>query len=74
MAEQHHKSEPVTPQARKCVVGYRPNGGKPNPTPQLTLKGRWLEPLGFTSGQKIEVFTEPGKLIIRIEPTPEDAA
>ncbi|NIG87162.1 type I toxin-antitoxin system SymE family toxin [Serratia symbiotica] len=50
MAEQHHKSEPVTPQARKCVVGYRSNGGKPNPTPQLTLKGHWLEPLGFTTG------------------------
>lgn len=76
MAEQHHKSEPVTPQARKCVVGYSPNGGNPNPnpTPQLILKGHWLEPLGFTTGQKIEVFTEPGKLIIRIEPPPEDAA
>lgn len=73
MAEQHHKSEYVTPSSQvRCRLP--PNGGKPNPMPQLTLKGRWLEPLSFTSGQKIEVFTEPGKLIIRIEPTPENAA
>lgn len=39
MAEQHHKSEPATPQARKSIIGYSPNGGKPNPLPQLTLKG-----------------------------------
>ncbi|AUU12210.1 type I addiction module toxin, SymE family [Serratia marcescens] len=36
--------------------------GKPNPLPQLTLKGRWLEPLGFTTGQRLEVITEPGQL------------
>ncbi|AJJ20064.1 SymE family type I addiction module toxin [Yersinia enterocolitica] len=66
MAEQHHKSEPATPQARKSIVGYRPNGGRPNPLPQLTIRGRWLEPLGFTTGQKIEVITEPGQLIIRL--------
>ena len=74
MAEQHHKSEPATPQARKCIVGYRPNGGRPNPPPQLTLTGKWLEPLGFTTGQRIEVITEPGQLIIRIAPTTEGTA
>ncbi|NIH15844.1 SymE family type I addiction module toxin [Serratia symbiotica] len=74
MARADSASQSATTQARKSVVGYRTNCGKPNPTPQLTLKGRWLEPLGFTTGQKIEVLTEPGKLIIRIEPTPEDAA
>ncbi|MBP1018498.1 SymE family type I addiction module toxin [Serratia fonticola] len=66
MAKQHHKSEPATPQARKSIVGYRPNGGRPNPLPQLTLKGRWLGALGFTTGQRIEVITEPGQLIIRL--------
>ncbi|POD90223.1 SymE family type I addiction module toxin [Pectobacterium odoriferum] len=66
MAKRHHKSQPATPQARKSIVGYRTNGGKPNPLPQLTIKGRWLEPLGFTTGQRIEVITEPGQLIIRI--------
>ncbi|MCW0314808.1 Endoribonuclease SymE [Pantoea ananatis] len=47
-------------------VGYRPNRGQPNPLPQLTIKGRWLEALGFTTGQKIEVITGPGQLIIRL--------
>ncbi|MGK8661475.1 SymE family type I addiction module toxin [Serratia marcescens] len=66
MAEQHHKSEPATPQARQCIVGYRPNGSRPNPPPQLTLTGHWLAPLGFTTGQKIEVLTAPGLLIVRL--------
>ncbi|WP_261442383.1 type I toxin-antitoxin system SymE family toxin [Serratia grimesii] len=48
------------------MVGYRPNGGRPNPLPQLTLKGRWLASLGFTTGQRIEVITTPGQLIIRV--------
>jgi len=39
---------------------------QPNPLPQLTTKGRWLEALGFTTGQKIEVITWPGQLIIRL--------
>ncbi|MDA5494142.1 SymE family type I addiction module toxin [Yersinia intermedia] len=45
---------------------YPANSGRPNPLPQLTLKGRWLEPLGFTTEQRIEVITEPGQLIIRL--------
>ncbi|WP_418305595.1 SymE family type I addiction module toxin [Pantoea vagans] len=28
--------------------------------------GSWLEALGFTTGQKIEVITGPGQLIIRL--------
>ncbi len=60
MARADSTSQPTTPQARKSIVGYRTNGGKPNPLPQLTLKGRWLEPLGFTTGQRIEVITELG--------------
>ncbi|UIM99217.1 SymE family type I addiction module toxin [Yersinia ruckeri] len=47
-------------------IGYRTNGGRPHPLPQLTIKGLWLEPLGFTTGQRIEVITEPGQLIIRL--------
>ncbi|QMV51000.1 SymE family type I addiction module toxin [Ewingella americana] len=64
MAEQPHKPEPVTPQLRKRIGCYHTNGGRPNPLPQLTIKGRWLEPLGFTTGQRVEVITEPGQLII----------
>ncbi|MCW6528578.1 SymE family type I addiction module toxin [Yersinia ruckeri] len=74
MAKQHHKSEPATPQARKCIVGYRPNGGRPNPLPQLTLKGRWLEALGFTHGQPVSITAEQGQLIIRTTPATEGNA
>ncbi|MBP1132005.1 MULTISPECIES: SymE family type I addiction module toxin [Serratia] len=68
MARADSTSEPAASQARKCIVGYRPNGGRPNPPPQLTLTGKWLEQCGFTTGQQIEVITEPGRLIIRIVP------
>lgn len=73
MAEAHHKSETHTPttaasgsQAHYYKVGYRPNKGQPNPLPQLTIKGRWLEALGFTTGQKIEVIPGPEQLVIRL--------
>ncbi|TPG63343.1 SymE family type I addiction module toxin [Ewingella americana] len=66
MAEQHHKSEPATPQARQTIVGYRPNHGQPDPYPQSTLKRRWLGQLSFTTGQKLEVITQPGQLITRL--------
>ncbi|MFP1755407.1 SymE family type I addiction module toxin [Lonsdalea quercina] len=36
-------------------------------SPSLHLTGNWLEPLGFTTGQKIEVITGPGQLIIRLD-------
>ncbi|CAG75023.1 conserved hypothetical protein [Pectobacterium atrosepticum SCRI1043] len=48
--------------------GYRTNGGKPNPLPQLTIKGRWLEALGFTKGQPVSITAEHGQLIIRTAP------
>ncbi|MEX3240722.1 SymE family type I addiction module toxin [Serratia quinivorans] len=51
----------------RIIVGYRPNGGQPNPYPQLTLKGRWLEALGFTRGQPVTIIAERGQLIIRTE-------
>ncbi|WP_288653919.1 MULTISPECIES: SymE family type I addiction module toxin [Pantoea] len=55
-----------TTAAHYYKVGYRPNKGQPNPLPQLTIKGRWLEALGFMTGQKIEVLTGPGQLIIQL--------
>ncbi|THB82082.1 type I addiction module toxin, SymE family [Pantoea allii] len=30
------------------------------------MKGRWLDALGFTTGQKIEVIPDDGQLIIRL--------
>jgi len=47
-------------------VVYRPDTGQANSLPQLPIKGRWLEALGFTTGQKIEVISGPGQLIIRL--------
>jgi len=68
MADTHHKPETrtATTAAHYYRVGYRPNRGQTNPLPQLTIKGRWLEALGFTTGQKIEVITGPRQLIIRL--------
>jgi len=65
MTERDSTSEPATPQARRYTVGYRPNGGRPNPSPQLTIKGKWLEQLGFTTGQPVSITAENGCLIIR---------
>ncbi|MCJ7926534.1 MAG: type I toxin-antitoxin system SymE family toxin [Pantoea vagans] len=53
-------------QAHFYKEGCRPNKGKSNPLPQLTIKCRWLEALCFTTGQKIEVITGLGQLIIRL--------
>lgn len=39
-------------------------GGQPNPLPQLTLKGRWLEALGFSTGQAVVVTAEKGRLVV----------
>jgi len=38
--------------------------GQANPLPQLTLKGRWLEALGFRTGQAVVVTDGKGRLII----------
>jgi toxic protein SymE len=65
MARADSTSQPSTAQARKSIVGYRTNGGKPNPLPQLTIKGRWLEQLGFTKGQPVSITAEHGQLTIR---------
>ncbi|WP_411704572.1 SymE family type I addiction module toxin [Edaphovirga cremea] len=67
MTERDSTSEPATSQARRYTVGYRPNGGRPNPSPQLTIKGKWLEQLGFTPGQPVSITAENGCLVIRTE-------
>lgn len=72
MAGTDSTSEPAVPQARKSIVGYRRNCGKPNPLPQLTIKGRWLEQWGFIKGQPVSIIAEKGQLIIRIATVRED--
>ncbi|WP_395856614.1 SymE family type I addiction module toxin [Dickeya undicola] len=61
------------------VLGARPTGGgrKTFPVrllklfratlPQPTLKGRWLEDLGFNTGQPVIVTVERGRLVIEAE-------
>ncbi|HBV92337.1 MAG TPA: hypothetical protein DEF80_15315 [Pantoea sp.] len=73
MARADSTSEPAVPQARKSIVGYRPNGGRPNPLPQLTIKGRWPEQLGFIKGQPVSIIAEQGQLIIRITHITEES-
>ncbi|MDA5543814.1 SymE family type I addiction module toxin [Yersinia rochesterensis] len=53
------------------LVGYAPNGGKKHPNPKLILRGKWLEALGFTTGQHVTVTPEHGQLIIRTAPATE---
>ncbi|NPE71808.1 type I toxin-antitoxin system SymE family toxin [Dickeya dadantii] len=36
-------------------------------TSPLTLKGRWLEDLGFNTGQPVIVTVERGRLVIEAE-------
>ncbi|MCU6681917.1 type I toxin-antitoxin system SymE family toxin [Leclercia sp. H6W5] len=74
MAKRDSKSQPRTtttaarePQAHYYLVGYRPNQGRPNPLPQLTIKGRWLEALGFRTGQPVIITAEKGRLTIELE-------
>ncbi|PIT41691.1 hypothetical protein BHC43_00525 [Snodgrassella alvi] len=48
-------------------VGYVPQGIKPNPRPQLTIEGWWLEQIGFYVGCPVIIQIEQGKLIIELE-------
>ena len=66
MAEAHHKPETGTPTTRRYTVGYIRDQRKFEPSPAITLKGHWMAALGFSTGQKIEVITGPGELIIRL--------
>jgi len=43
-----------------------PQDTKPNPRPQLTIKGRWLEQFGFYVGCPVIIQIEQGKLVIKL--------
>ncbi|EOE0524811.1 SymE family type I addiction module toxin [Providencia stuartii] len=51
---------------RQYTVGYASNRGKPNPSPQLTLSGKWLNDLGFTVDSNVTLTRQVGQLIIRL--------
>ncbi|CDG22284.1 conserved protein of unknown function [Xenorhabdus poinarii G6] len=52
---------------RYYTVGYVPQCGRPNPAPAITLKGRWLEELGFLTNHPVTVTAERGRLVIQAE-------
>ncbi|NPE51040.1 SymE family type I addiction module toxin [Dickeya dadantii] len=41
-------------------MGYVPDGSGDTSPPQFTLKGRWLEDLGFNTGQPVIVAVAGG--------------
>ncbi|MCX8582408.1 MULTISPECIES: SymE family type I addiction module toxin [unclassified Gilliamella] len=68
MAKTHSKLKSATgkelasqPNERFYTVGYVPQGTKPNPKPQLTIKGRWLEQIGYYVGCPVIINIEQGK-------------
>jgi len=62
------KDSKVTITERFYTIGYVPTGWvkSPNPKPLLTIKGCWLEQLGFTTRQPVIVEIEYNKLIIEL--------
>ncbi|EPL6457045.1 SymE family type I addiction module toxin [Providencia rettgeri] len=52
--------------SRRYSVGYLPNSGKPNPSPQLIISGKWLKELGFEVGSHYTLTRQAGQLIIRL--------
>ncbi|MCW2485257.1 type I toxin-antitoxin system SymE family toxin [Candidatus Symbiopectobacterium sp. NZEC127] len=71
MVERDAKSEPCATEAKELqrhyTVDYAPNGGKKPPSPQVKLSSKWLEDLGFNTGQPVIVTVERGKLVIETE-------
>ncbi|EPQ5230154.1 TPA: type I toxin-antitoxin system SymE family toxin [Providencia rettgeri] len=51
---------------RQYTVGYAPNRGKSNPSPQLTLSGKWLKEMGFEVGSHYTLTRQAGQLIIQL--------
>lgn len=48
---------------RKLKV-YKQSGYRYTPAPAITLKGKWLEELGFEAGTPLIVQCEEGRLVI----------
>ena len=74
MAKTHSKLKSATgkepasqPNERFYTIGYVPQGTKPNPRPELTIKGRWLEQFGFYVGCPVIIQIEQGKSVLEIE-------
>lgn len=76
MADAHTKPETTEPttRRRRYTVGYisRRHAKRSgeflyySQSPGLHLKGDWLKDMGFETGQKVEVTSQPGQLVIRL--------
>ncbi|XIH61993.1 type I addiction module toxin, SymE family (plasmid) [Pantoea sp. SGAir0184] len=68
MAGTHHKSGADTPTAksRRYTVGYICDHLKHRPSPSSPCAATGWPSWDFATGQKIEVITEPGQMIIRL--------
>ena len=51
---------------RFYTVGYVPQGTKPTPRQQLTIKEQWLEQVGFYVGCPVIIKIVQGKLIVKL--------
>ena len=51
-------------QKRKTTLQKRYRYGDGKVVPELRLSGVWLEEMGFTGGQKVDVNISRGKLVI----------
>ncbi|MCX8670880.1 type I toxin-antitoxin system SymE family toxin [Gilliamella sp. B2865] len=74
MAKTHSKLKSATgkepasqPNERFYTIGYVPQGTNRNSRPQLTIKGKWLEQIGFCVGCPVIIKIEQGKLVLEIE-------
>lgn len=68
MTGMHHKSETDTSITKsiRYTLGYIRDHLKHRPSLSITIRGYWMAELGFAAGQKIEVITTPGQMIIRL--------
>ncbi|WP_345828014.1 endoribonuclease SymE [Erwinia sp. HDF1-3R] len=75
MAEQHHKSGTgISSTSRAYTVGYVRDSRTFEPSPSVTLKGRWLAEAGFETGTPVDIRVMPGCLVLtaRAPATPQE--
>ena len=66
MVKRNSTPKTNVPTTRRYTVGYIRDQRKFEMSPAITLKGQWMAGLGFNTGQKVEVITEPGQLTIKL--------
>ncbi len=71
--ESNKKNVVKRPDARSLKIQskYRNNQFSTSIVPELILRGRWLEDLGFKKESRVTVHTSKKKIVIRPEPGKE---